>query len=1113
MSNNSIDTVIDKQAFDQLTRLKEEVRGLTSEFIKMYEASQKLRNKPFLSPSGGAPAARKQLSEMEKMQRALNTTIEKTSLAETELARKYAASREQLRQKNLENKRAAILANEETGAYKRLSTTLNKLRAEYKDVAAAEGIMSKEAIRLRKQVTTLDQSLKKIDASAGQFGRSVANYPTAFRGAASALRNLVGAFGFVGGIYLFSNAVRDSFQRVKQFDNAMQNIAGVMRVTRKDISDLEREIIKVSGASIKTSNEVAKLAENLVTLGKTKEEIKDLLKPVNDLAIGLETTSGEAAEFLVQMLNTFGASTDEAAKYADVIATIRTSTSLDFQRMRDSFQYLAPISRVLNKDLAYTGSLIGILSDNGVKAERAGRLLGTAQQKLAKTGKTLNQALDEINASTARGDTEIQTLKVAYQLMGAQAASLGVVLANNTDIIDTNAEAIRNNSGALKDLTDQQLESLENKLKILDATWEALILNIDNGTGPVSDFFKTAIEGATRLLKMFDKLNETRDDRLLNSNQRGRQSAEDEFTNQQTKTEYTDEDLKNQKVFDSRLNKRVTDEEFAKQQRDKRKRELDQFLVDSSKGVTVINQELAKLDEEFSKNTWYSTKMTDRTYEKRKKQLEAEKYLIESQAASLRGQVEFYDEILNKTDEVNTDLDTGDGDTGGGSGGGSTNNLAAKRMKDSMALKEFLLEQEIELNDAIFQDEELTYISRLASLERFEEAKIELAQLRLDEELKANKDSLDGQRLARLKYEQELVEIDRERLERLKTMVVDVNDVMEEQGLEEIIDNVPVEDALQSLANTFKTSFEEMQEAYQRFLDGGGQGGFGAFAQTMADQFKAANEQIADLSEQIGRELINTTNAIFDNRQQRIEDDIQRNNDYYARLLDNERLSTEQRDQLEAEREAKNRQLEKKKRGEQRKQAIFNKTVALAEIAINTALAVSKVTAQAGLAAPLLIPAIIALGAAQAATVLATPIPRYKTGKKKSDNYEGIALLNDGGRDEVRVSADGSVERLKGRNIIGHVAKDDVIYPSEQAFNDALRQGDMDYLKSTLNQNGIMLSGASKSNKISTAGIRNEIKQGIKSGFKSVRLNPTINVQNGSIDDYIKRKTGWIRKG
>jgi hypothetical protein len=284
---------------------------------------------------------------------------------------------------------------------------------------------------------------------------------------------------------------------VREFDKSMQNLAGVFRTTRDALKPLEATVIDVAGESIRTTTEVAKLAETLATLGKTPEQIQKLLKPVVDLGIGLNATGADAGEFLIQMLNAFGASDDEAMKYADTIATIRTSTTLDFQKMRDSFQYIAPISRLLGEDLAYTGAVVGILADNGLKAQQAGRVLGTSLQKLAIQGLTLTQALEKINAAQSRGVKETQLLAMANSLLGAEGAKIGIVLARNTDIIEKNAQAIRDNGGALEDLVNEQLKSIDAKILVLDASWEKLIVTVDNGTGAISTFFKTGVEGLT----------------------------------------------------------------------------------------------------------------------------------------------------------------------------------------------------------------------------------------------------------------------------------------------------------------------------------------------------------------------------------------------------------------------------------------------------------------------------------------------------------------------------------------------------------------------------------------------------------------------------------------
>ena len=179
--------------------------------------------------------------------------------------------------------------------------------------------------------------------------------------------------------------------------------------------------------------------------------------------------------------------------------------------MRDSFQYIAPISRLLGKDLAYTGAVVGILADNGLKAQQAGRVLGTSLQKLAIKGLTLTQALEQINKAQSNGVKETELLAMANSLLGAEGAKIGIVLARNSKIIEENAQAIRDNGGALDDLVNEQLKSLDAKLLILDASWERLILSIENGSGAISGFFKNSTDLATGFLKMLTDINDTSD--------------------------------------------------------------------------------------------------------------------------------------------------------------------------------------------------------------------------------------------------------------------------------------------------------------------------------------------------------------------------------------------------------------------------------------------------------------------------------------------------------------------------------------------------------------------------------------------------------------------------
>ena len=407
--------------------------------------------------------------------KAINLKIKLTKEEERQVAQKKKLSDQEEKERIRKEKLNSL--------YNQQSKRLTELRNRAKEVGLQFGTNSKQFRSAQKEVIALDSKLKNLDASLGQSQRSVGRYERALGG----LKRILSAAGIIGGVQLFVSAIRNSFKRIRDFDKELTNIAAVSGTTRDELKDLESVILNVSGASIRTSNEVAQLATVLFTLGKTKEEVKLLLKPINDLSIALGSTSEETADFLGQTLNAFGKGAESGQEFADVIANVRSSTSLDFERIKDAFGFVAPTANALGLTLGETSALIGTLQDNGIKAARAGRLLSSSFARLAKDGITLDDALKQIQDSQDKVVT-------ATSLFGAESFTLGLILADNTEKVDRLANEFDNLSeGSLKELTDKQLDSLDAKLKILDSTWEQFLLSIENGEGFLATSFKNTI--------------------------------------------------------------------------------------------------------------------------------------------------------------------------------------------------------------------------------------------------------------------------------------------------------------------------------------------------------------------------------------------------------------------------------------------------------------------------------------------------------------------------------------------------------------------------------------------------------------------------------------------
>lgn len=140
---------------------------------------------------------------------------------------------------------------------------------------------------------------------------------------------------------------------------------------------------------------------------------------------------------------------------------------------------------------------------------------------------------------------------------------------------------------------------------------------------------------------------------------------------------------------------------------------------------------------------------------------------------------------------------------------------------------------------------------------------------------------------------------------------------------------------------------------------------------------------------------------------------------------------------VEARTAAQREQLELRQRQLEQRRARFQKALSIATIIASTREAVvaalgSKPYTPANIAFAAIVGAI---GAAQLATVIATPIPKYKDGTKNHPG--GLAIVGDGGRKEVAVTPQGDIFTTSAFPSLVNLPKGTQVFKSEKDFTDA----------------------------------------------------------------------------
>lgn len=272
-------------------------------------------------------------------------------------------------------------------------------------------------------------------------------------------------------------------------------------------------------------------------------------------------------------------------------------------------------------------------------------------------------------------------------------------------------------------------------------------------------------------------------------------------------------------------------------------------------------------------------------------------------------------------------------------------------------------------------------------------------------------------------------------IEEHERKIFEIKKIYAQKGLQETIDKLSKElDENAKRPEAEQLSADKVQDIRQKLskatadIEEIGVQTYGENAKKKEEIEKYNAERILQITQDLVSASTDFINALFDAKISNIDYEMQKSDAYYAAEIEKAGDNQRKKDILQKEAEKKRAELEKKKRVEQYKQAVFNKAMNIAEIALKTSLAI--ITAAAG-SAPTFwaVPIAATIGALQLATAIATPLPKYRTGR--TGGPAEWAVTGDGGVPEVITDPDGSNPRLTpSKPTLTYLGEDDIVHKS-----------------------------------------------------------------------------------
>jgi myosin heavy subunit len=458
-----------KELLDLIKNIEAELKDVLKVQQEMVKTSDKKSVEGLKKRQRVIQSVNQVSKEMLKLEKQRKVASSQLQLAETQEAKAVAATRIELARKKKAVKDEILAEKGLVSEYQKQSATLNNLRKKYKDLILTQGKETRATRKLRREITTLDKRLKKVDAATGQFQRSVGNYGKAFGKVTGVLRN----FGLaVGGLAV----IRNITGIVRNFEQAQADLASVLGVNVEEMKALTEQARELGATTRFTAGEVSQLQKEFAKLGFDQTEIQAMTEATLQLAAATGTELPRAAEVTGATLRGFGLDASETQRVVDVMAKSFSSSSLDMEKFATAMSSVAPVAKTAGLSVEKTTALLGTLTDRGLDASTAGTGLRNIFLELSKRGLSFEEAMLQINSATDKNAASLD-------LFGKRGATVGTILSETAEDVSNLEGKLNDAGGAAKEMADKQLNTLNGQLDLLKSAWEGFILDLESGTG------------------------------------------------------------------------------------------------------------------------------------------------------------------------------------------------------------------------------------------------------------------------------------------------------------------------------------------------------------------------------------------------------------------------------------------------------------------------------------------------------------------------------------------------------------------------------------------------------------------------------------------------------
>ncbi|EPI5523358.1 phage tail tape measure protein [Staphylococcus pseudintermedius] len=425
----------------------------------------------------------------------------------------------------------------QTQKVKELKAQYNRLSAEtgensaktqaaaskYNEAYAKLNLYERELQEATNEMKRMETQQRALNTSMGKLGAKLSNWGPKLQEIGRNMQSI----GRSMSLYVTAPVVAGFGAAVKKsidFDDSMRKVKATSGATSGEFQQLRDKALEMGAKTKFSASQSAEALNYMALAGWDTKEMMTGIDGVMQLAAASGEDLGSVSDIVTDSLTAFGLKAKDSGHFADVLAQASSKANTDVRGLGEAFKYAAPVAGALGYTVEDTSIAIGLMSNAGIKGEKAGTALRTMFSNLAKPTKAMKNQMDELGISITdsqgnmlpmrdvmdqlrgkfKGLSKDQQASAAATIFGKEAMSgaLAVINASDEDYKKL-TKSIDNSAGASKRMADEMEGGIGGSIRRMKSAIESLAISIGDVLGPyIKRLAEWVANAATKLNEM-----------------------------------------------------------------------------------------------------------------------------------------------------------------------------------------------------------------------------------------------------------------------------------------------------------------------------------------------------------------------------------------------------------------------------------------------------------------------------------------------------------------------------------------------------------------------------------------------------------------------------------